>query len=185
MPTLTVSEIGQTKSGRATVRCGKDKFYCGNGVPVPPVGATILADTSDGSFDGEGGKRVTMWYLNKWEPAAGQQSAPQAMQANPTTYAPAHPQPAPVASAAAVGLPMEPGDVLRFISNVVGQAISAKTIADPMDITAWAAEALSVARKLRDGSLRVPEPAIKPPPAGQTNDRYPMNDAISEKDIGF
>jgi len=172
MPTLQVSEIGTTKSGRAKIRCGKDVYYCGNGVPTPPVGSTILADTSDGSFDGEGGKRISMWYLNKWQFADGAQ---QPIHAQPglTQAAPAA-TPAPQSSQA--GLPMEPGDVLRFISNVVGQAISAKTISDPEDVWGWANTALNVARALRDGTKLEGKP--KPPPAGQVSERYPMNDKL-------
>lgn len=174
MPTLQVSEIGTTKSGRAKIRCGKDVYYCGNGVPTPPVGSTILADTSDGSFDGEGGKRIAMWYLNKWQFA---DSAQQPIHAQPELTKAASPAPsAPQYSPA--GLPLDPGDVMRFISNVVGQAISAKTISDPEDIWGWAHTALNVARALRDGTRLEGKP--KPPPAGETSERYPMNDKLTK-----
>lgn len=185
MMTATVTKLDQTKNGKPVVYFDnkhdyKDAYFLGKSMP-PPMGSVIEVDTKASDFNGK-----TLWFVQSWKFASGQQSAPQPMQANPTTYAPAHPQPAPAPSQSVpAGLLMEPGDVLRFISNVVGQAINAKTIDDPQDIGAWAAEALSVARKLRDGSLRAPEPREMPPPAGQTSSRFPMNDAISEKDIGF
>lgn len=185
MITATVTKLDQTKNGKPVVYFDnkhdyKEAYFLGKSMP-PPMGAVIEVDTKASDFNGK-----TLWFVQSWKFASGAQPV------NTATYAPPAPvqgqapyiSPAPSQSAPA-GLPMEPGDVLRFISNVVGQAINAKTIADPMDITAWAAEALSVARKLRDGSLRAPEPREMPPPAGQTSSRFPMNDTISEKDIGF
>ena len=154
MPIVTVTKHGSTKSGKPVVyfdnrHTYKDMYFLNDDVEAPPVGAQIDADTKS-SGDGR------FWSLRAWGLTPNQTLVAKAPpHAPPPPVAPVNgldPLPmAGVAPSAPPGLPIEPGDVMRFISNCVGQAINAKTIIDPVDILPWAIAALGTARKLRDG----------------------------------
>ncbi|CAB4121284.1 hypothetical protein UFOVP154_11 [uncultured Caudovirales phage] len=165
MPIVTVSKHGQTKSGKPVVYFNNkhdytDMFFLNDGVQAPPIGATIDALTvssKDGRF----------WSLKAWGVVPGSQVPPPQPQQAPqqyTTHAPTQaPDPSPDAP---VGLPMEPGDALRFISNMVGSAVASGTCKLPADMAPWAVHALKIIRRLRDGTLASPDiPDTYQPPA--------------------
>lgn len=149
MPHYTVTKHGQTKTGKNVVyfdnkHTYQDMIFLNDGVEAPPLGARIDGDTKS-SADGR------FWSLRAWG-LLPNQPAPAVAAAAPhapmPSVAPYQPPPAP---SAPVGLPIDPVDVVKFISNCCGQAIAAQSIKDPSDILPWALAALETARKLRDG----------------------------------
>ena len=136
---VTVTYQDRSKSGKDRVYFdGKNNwqeaFYVGqkcNG--VPPMGATIDADTSSKDFNGH-----TTWFLNRWKPV--NQSAPQ-------TSASAPPQ------KFIAGWDIPTGDLSRFVSNVIGSAIAAGLIEEPQQLMVWVAGAYRAAESLRSGKV--------------------------------
>ena len=117
---LNVIDVGQTPKGRPTIKAAGDKdgLLVSNDVKtVPKVGQTIEARVSSSVFNGK-----TSFWLNEWRLAESlPPEAPEHGRATAT-----------------------PDASLRFISNVVGQAIQAKTISKPEEIKAWAVAAHQV-----------------------------------------
>ena len=137
---VTVTYQDKSKSGKDRVYFdGKNNwqeaFYVGqkcNG--VPPMGATIDADTSSKDFNGH-----TTWFLNRWKPV--NQSA------NPQSSASAPPQ------KFIAGWDIPTGDLSRFVSNVIGSAIAAGLIKLPTDIAAWVAASYDAGNALKSGKV--------------------------------
>lgn len=121
--TIQVIEVGQTPRGTRTVRgAGQNESYLvGRGVAPPSVGHTIDALVSSSRWDGK-----LQWWINDWRLAD--------IQARPAR------DPMFEGPPGGDGAPVRPtADAeMRFISNVVGQAILAKTITEPGQISEWA-----------------------------------------------
>jgi hypothetical protein len=111
---LTVSGFGETPKGRKILKAvnRRDGLLVGNDFgALPAVGQVIEVEVTESSFNG----RVNYW-ANSWRRSDAAPEAPSATNgAGPT-----------------------PDAHLRFISNVVGQAILAKTITSPDQILEWA-----------------------------------------------
>ena len=121
--TINVIDVGKTPKGRPTVKGAgeRDGYLVGDEVhTVPAVGQTIEARITSSTR----GDKTYLW-LNEWRLVAQ------------TASAPVHINSPSVAAAT-------PDASLRFISNVVGQAIQAKTISKPEEIKAWAVAAHQV-----------------------------------------
>lgn len=143
MPNIvTVTNIDQSKSGKTRVFFdGRNDWqaavYLGqkcNG--CPPKGARIEADTSSKTF--EDGK--TVWFLNRWKAIPASQQpilAPQMANQKPPA-----------------GWDIQSGDLSRFASNVVGQAITAGLITTPSQVAPWTAAAYRAAEDLRSGRVK-------------------------------
>lgn len=139
MPTVTVTKLGTSKKGKPVVFFDgrldwRDQYLLGNTI-APPVGARIEADTASKPLDGGG----VIWFLNGWKLSSEQPTPTPASQQQPASNS------APSASAAPQTQEFtftEPE--LRFVSNVVGQAIYGGQIKEPAQIEAWfnAAKAL-------------------------------------------
>ena len=138
MPTMTVTKVGQTRSGKPCVYFdGKsdysDAYYLGSKTEMPPEGAVIEAVTASSDFKGK-----TYWYLNSWKLANGAmqpKAAPQTQGSLPV----------------AVGWRIDPSDLCRFASNVVGQAITAGLIKTPNDLAPWIHAAYKAGESLKSG----------------------------------
>lgn len=141
---VTVTYQDKSKSGKDRVYFdGKnnwqESFYVGqqcNG--VPPMGATIDADTSSKDFNGH-----TTWFLNRWKPV--NQSANGVPR---TDSAPSAPPQKFIA-----GWDIPTGDLSRFVSNVIGSAIAAGLIKAPTDIAAWVAASYDAGNALKSGKV--------------------------------
>jgi hypothetical protein len=116
MTVVTVQEYGQSQSGGPKVKASGKWYFLNKSLEKPPMGSVEI---KEGSFT-MGDK--TFPTIEAWRPAGG----------NPPPQHNA--QSAPAAPPA--------GDyideaTMRFISNCVGQAISAGTIKEPGQILAW------------------------------------------------
>ena len=121
--TINVIDIGKTPKGRATVKGAgeRDGYLVSDEVhAVPAVGQTIEARITSSEMGGK-----TYVWLNEWRLSA--QAIPALVHSNGLGITAATPDAS-----------------LRFISNVVGQAIQAKTISKPEEIKAWAVAAHQV-----------------------------------------
>jgi hypothetical protein len=138
MATLTVTKLGQSQKGRTIVyfdnRHGyADGFLLGDNCGMPPlVGQVIEPDTSSSEWPKGSGKHT--WWLNGYK-AMGAVDLP----GKPEAVNPVIPRASIDESH------------LRFISNVVGQAISAKTITQPSEIASWAKAAQDALNNLDVG----------------------------------
>lgn len=147
---VTVQEHGQTKSGNPKVRANGKWYFLARDIGAPPaVGATVEIRT--GSFTmGEPPK--VFETIEAWRPAG---------QVQPTVAQPSYAPPNQQYAAQTSARPakQEPVDEyideasLRYISNVVGQAIAAKTIVEPGQILAWH---LAAKASLKNQSAPVP-----------------------------
>jgi hypothetical protein len=172
MAVVTVTHADQSKSGKQRIFIGgknnwQDGIYVGQRcASVPPVGATIDANMSSKTFpDGR-----QMWFLNSWAAVDGRQNgavnSPQSAANNPAGSIPApggaqgdatgsstgalRVAPAPTIK----GWPDLPtGDMLRWVSNVVGSAIAAQLIRTPSDIAQWVGASYRAAESLRSGDV--------------------------------
>ena len=145
MPIHTVTKQAQTKAGKPVVYFDNkhdfaDGIFLGKTTQMPPMGAQIDANTSSSVFQGK-----TYWYLNGWA-LTGQ------------TYQSTVPtQQAPVQQTAYVPLQKKSVELsepeLRFVSNVVGQAITAGTIKSPAGVAPWAAAAYRTLQGLQTGRI--------------------------------
>jgi hypothetical protein len=145
---FTVTRADTSKNGKPRVyfdnRHGwKDAYYVSAKIAPPPVGAQIDAEVTSADFNGDGKQT---WFLNSWKACAATSAAP--IQAPAPAAAPVQPS-LPIAAPATPAAATAPEFTftepeLRFISNVVGQAILAKTITEPGHLSAWfgAAKAL-------------------------------------------
>lgn len=116
MTTVTVQEYGQSQSGSPKVKASGKWYFLNKSIDRPPLGPVEI---KEGAFK-MGDK--TFETIEAWRPAGG----------NGQTQHNA--QPAPAAPPA--------GDYIdeasmRFISNCVGSAITAKTITEPGQILSW------------------------------------------------
>ncbi len=124
MTIVTVQELGQSQKGKPKVKAGGQWYFLasdkdtGAAISSPTVGQSI--EIRAGEFYMGETKFLT---IEAWRPAG--QAAP-AKQADVR-------QPPPKTDAAHY---IEEAS-LRFISNVVGQAIAAKTITTPGQILGW------------------------------------------------
>lgn len=121
---LTVQELGQSKSGKPKVKAGGNWYFMGGSrdtgpINPPVVGQTIEARTGSFMIDGKGFLTIEAWRLSQASPAPQQ----------PAT------RPAPMPHAPPSGYIDEAS--LRFISNVVGNAIAAGTVKDPGQVNSW------------------------------------------------
>lgn len=143
MPIVKVTHQDQSKAAKPRIYFDnknnwQDAIYIGqrcNG--IPPVGSMIEADTSSKTFsDGR-----TTWFLNSWKLATSS------------------PLPEVCGNGAilsgnkivSVGWDIPTGDLSRFVSNVVGNAIAAKLIVGPGDMAPWIAAAYRSLEALRAG----------------------------------
>lgn len=129
MTTGTVQEFGASKAGKPKIKVSGKWYFCktdrDTGEPAfdkPSLNQMIEMVT--GSFEmGEN----TFFTLESWKPVCSV-----ATQSAPRQQAPQRP-----AQGAATPATYIEEASLRFISNVVGQAIAAKTITTPGQILAW------------------------------------------------
>lgn len=184
MPVMTLTKVDTTKTGKTRAYFDnkthwKDAFYLGKSVVLPPIGTVMDCHTVAKRFDNA---EQDTWFLQGWAPVSGA-AAPSAVQAAPVTPA------APVAATPPGGLRIDSGDQLRFISNMVGSAITAGTIKKPDDMALWAKSAFMIVRGLERGVFNDPdkEPKAKPavdlpaaPPAVQAGDPGPFADPFDD-----
>jgi hypothetical protein len=129
-----VEELGQSQSGKPKVKVS-GRWYSVKGTNGMAVGSAIEFEASEFQFKGK-----TFYGIDKWGPASGRVASP----ASP-------PASAPVSDAHPRSLGTSP-----FISNVVGQAIAAGLIKDPMDILAWYEAALAAVEGAPKQTTEVP-----------------------------
>jgi hypothetical protein len=137
MSTVTVTKVGQTRSGKPCVYFdGKldyiDAYYLGSKTEMPPEGAVIEAVTASSDFKGK-----TYWYLNSWKLANGALQPKAPVQGQQTTQT--------------AGWRIDPSDLCRFASNVVGQALLAGLIKTPNDVAPWVHAAYKAGESLKSG----------------------------------
>lgn len=142
METFTVSKIDKTKTGKDRVYLNgatswQDAYYVGNRCNgVPPVGATIEIDSSSKRFDGAS---QDTWFINSWRlaiPAAPQKTVVMG-QVIPTHE----------------GWTIDAGDLTRFASNLIANAITAGIIKEPAQILPWAKCAYEAGEALKKGKF--------------------------------
>ena len=186
MPIMTLTKIDQSKKGKTRAYFDnkhkwQDAYYCGQNIVLPEIGTVMDCQTISKSFTWEDGKESTVWFLQAWGKAGNTASV-----AVPSASAP---YAAPVAQSAPNGLRIDSGDQLRFISNMVGSAITAGTIKAPTDMAYWAKEAFKIVRALERGVFNDPEaePKVKAervtlpaPPAPEAGDPGPLDDPFGD-----
>ena len=127
----TVTRFSHTKNGKPTIYIDDKMYFVGRcDVSGLNVGDRIDFDGHAFSDDGK------LWGLDKWGKLPkenGSMHVPGGMAPHPS-----HPYPTPAGSLD------EP--TLRFISNCVGSAISAKTLTEPEDIEKWVSAARNAIR---------------------------------------
>jgi hypothetical protein len=97
------------------------------------------------------------YFLNAWKPAPAANGAAQQLAANSAAQQPAiSPAASPAATIAKppAGWDIPTGDLSRFASNIVGQAITAGLIKKPGDVAGWTAAAYRSAECLRSGKVQ-------------------------------
>jgi hypothetical protein len=129
MTIVTVQEHGASKGGKPKVKASGNWYFLGSDISQPALGITI--EIREGSFTmGD----TTFKTIEAWRPAPSNNAAP--------------------AQAAVAGKPPA-GYVdeatLRFISNCVGSAITAQTIKEPSQISAWVRGARAAITETADG----------------------------------
>lgn len=125
----TVQEITTTKAGKPRVKVNGE-WYSVKGVIGMFTGQSIDFDASSWDYQGK-----TYHGIDKWGPVPGSSVQPM----------PSAPPQATNGHAPSLALT---GDELRFISNVVGSAITSKAIEDPVDLIAWAKGAQAALKSL-------------------------------------
>jgi hypothetical protein len=177
MTVVTVTHADQSKAGKSRIYVGgknnwQDAIYVGQRcASVPNVGSTIDANMSSKTF--ADGRQV--WFLNSWVPVNGAQPSGQPPVSTPSQgntlgqVAPAGMQTAPYPPGAPTppfhqggqnlqvkapaGWDIPTGDLSRFASNIVGQAITAGLIKTPEQVAAWTWAAYKAAEALRSGKV--------------------------------
>lgn len=169
MALMTVTKISKARSGKPLVyfdnRHGvNDAYIVADGCTVPQERLIIDADTKSWEYRGN-----TYWGLNDWKPVRG----------TPATPVAGNGQTKPVESPAQTlkGWDVLPGDLSRFVSNVIGSAIEAKLILKPGDINAWTVAAYRSAQRMTDGSYASEWPE-GPDPATHSGNPDPDEDDI-------
>ena len=127
----TVTKRGVSKNGKPTLHVDGKLYFAGKcDVSELSVGDKISFEAHAFSDDGQ------LWTIDKWGKLPrenGEMRVPGGMAQHPS-----HPYPMPAGSLD------EP--TLRFISNCVGSAISAKTLTEPEDIEKWVSAARNAIR---------------------------------------
>lgn len=140
MTTVQVQEYGKSAGGKPKVKVSGKWFFLARDIDQPPMGAAV--EIKEGSFRAGDSTYPT---IEAWRPAGGNVSSSQQQNAS----APAVPPAGYVDEAS-----------MRFISNCVGSAITAKTITEPGQIRQW---------------FQAAKAAIKDEPADAPfNDRIPF-----------
>lgn len=129
----TVQKIELKDGGKARVSVN-GQWYSIKGTNGLTEGARIGFDASSWDYKGKTYHGIDKWGLLPEAPHTNGNGA-------------AHHPATPAASPAMVMT----GDELRFISNVVGSAITSGTIKDPVDLIAWAKGAQGALKSLTDG----------------------------------
>ena len=169
---VTVTSMDTSSKGKTRIYFNgrgnwQDAHYLGARCVAPEIGMTIDADVSGKDFRNDG--KMT-YFLNSWKPAPAANGAAQQPPQGPIVPGPAVFVPAPKA----VGWPDLPtGDMLRWVSNVVGSAIAANLIKTPSDIAQWVGASYRAAESLRSGDVpefdsdvprfTEPDPVLYPP----------------------
>ena len=163
MPIMTLTKTDYSKNGKLRAYFDnkhgwKDAYYCGQNVQLPEIGTVMDVNTVAKQFKRDDGSESTLWFIQGWGKAAPG-SAPVA----------APSAPAAVSAAAPNGLAVQPADSLRFVSNMVGSAITSGAIKAPADMALWAVQAYRIVRALQNGALlednrRAPAPEPVPAP---------------------
>lgn len=140
---VRVTKIGKSSKGRPIAyfdgRHGQtDGFLVGNKCTAPQEGMLIEPDTSSSENQGK-----TYWWLNDWKPI--KDSPAQAVGAAGRSAVVDAPK------EALKGWDVLPGDLSRFVSNVIGSAITAGLIKEPSDIRVWSRSAYRAAQSMREG----------------------------------
>lgn len=136
-----VTDRGTSQKGKATIHIdsgsGPQLYYAGN----TDLGTLRKGDRIE--FDSSSFADGKLWGINKgWKLVSGEQKYPPSVpQASPTIAAPERPTAAVERSQA-----MSEAE-LRFISNCVGSAITAKTITEPEQIEKWCSAARNALRE--------------------------------------
>jgi hypothetical protein len=118
----------------------KDSYLLGDGLDVPPVGSRIEADTSSKEFTPPGSsKSITIWWLNDWRLSKDQPEVAETKAIVQQAESHAHWQ--------------ETEAVLRFLSNVVGNALAALRCQKPEEVALWAKAALEAAQGVLAGRI--------------------------------
>lgn len=132
----TVNELGRTKTGGPRLKIDGKWTYPSRTCNIDGIqaGGYVEYETS------LGGNQGTLVILNRIRPAQAPAGTPSAA-----------PQSAAVDEAS-----------LRFISNVVGSAITAGAIKDPKDVSPWSLAALKALKTL-DTAQQLKEELDKPP----------------------
>ena len=190
MPIMTLTKVETSKKGSPKLffdnkHHWKDAVYASKSIDaskLPPVGTVMDCHTVAKRFDNA---EQDTWFLQGWGLVPNTTSV--AVPSAAASYA--APAPAPVAQSAANGLRIDSGDQLRFISNMVGSAITAGTIKAPVDMAYWAKEAFKIVRALERGVFNDPEaePKVKTervilptPPAPEVGDPGPLDDPFGD-----
>lgn len=186
MPIMTLTKVDQSKTGKTRAYFDnkhkwQDAYYIGQNIVLPEIGTVMDCQTISKSFKRDDGSESTTWFLQAWGKAGNTASV--AVPSAPAPYA------APVAQTPPGGLRIDSGDQLRFISNMVGSAITAGTIKAPIDMAYWAKEAFKIVRALERGVFNDPEaePKVKAervtlptPPAPEAGDPGPLDDPFGD-----
>jgi len=171
MPTVKVTKIGKARSGKPIAyfdnKHGQtDGYLVGDKCQVPAEGMTIDAETKSWDYRG-----VTYWGLNDWKQVKSPASAVgAAARSNGASHQ---------------GWDIQSGDLSRFVSNLVGSAIAAGMIKEPIDIHRWTKSAYGAAQSLLagfpEGRPESPDPSTHagdPDPEawrdGFTDDKIPF-----------
>jgi hypothetical protein len=168
---VKVTHSDTSKNGKARVYFdGKnnwqDAIYVGQGCLCPPVGSMIEPQTSSRDFNGK-----TVWFLNGYREATKWAGTPLAAPSQlPVIDAPVK---------AREGWDVLPGDLSRLVSNVVGSAIAAGLIKQPIDIHRWAKSAYGAGQSLVMGF-----PDEGPDP-NEDQDRDPDEDRFTDEKLPF
>jgi hypothetical protein len=157
MPRVTVTKVDKSTKGKDRVYFDnlhnwQNAFYVGQDCgPPPAVGMVIEADTSSMRYQNA---KADTWFLNRYSVVQGPITAGAANGAVNSPQAAGNPPLAPVKAPAVSGWPDLPtGDMLRWVSNVVGSAIAADRIESPQEMAAWVAAAYRAAEGLRSGKV--------------------------------
>ena len=156
---VTITHADTSQNGKARVYFNgkndwKDAYYIKQGLYAPSIGQVVEVETHSWTPPG---KQHAIWNLDSWKPATLPQGVVGAAQraAEPTRYPAQGNGRLPVVDAPAQALKgwdVLPGDLSRFVSNVIGSAIEAKLILKPGDINAWTLAAYRSAQRMTDGS---------------------------------
>lgn len=168
MATVRVTKIGRSQKGKPIVyfdnKHGQtDGYLVSDKCQVPPDQSTIEAKTSSWDYQGK-----AFWGLNDWKFGNIDD-----ISRNPSK---------PFVAMGAKTWDVGASDLCKFVSNVVGQAIAAKTLTEPSQVMAWARAAHSAANALVDGSIQVryegPDPSTHADDPGREEGDPGFDDSV-------